>query len=170
MSPEEEAFSAALTAAIVADIGAYPPNGTLVRVIVRWFEWRSPGYLTVHVLGTEDDDQDEPWAPLEWFNGDDDLERTDRIVGRPDVVQTAAVLGPLYEQVDDIPEEHPPPPAIREVIRRLPDALAAYPRVPHFAVVASHFEQYGMLDSLQASNPPEVVALLEARDELPPDE
>ena len=170
MRAEEEVFVDALTRAIVADIGAHPPNGTLVRVILRWFEWRSPKYLTLHVLGTADDDEGEPWAPLEWSNLDDELERTERVVAHPDVVETSAVLGTIYETVDDVPPEHPPSPAIREVVRRLPEALIAVPRVPHFAAVASHFEQYGMYASLQAANPPEVVALLEDRDELPPDE
>lgn len=170
MTPEEEAFASTLTAVIAADVAANPANGTLVRVILRWFEWRSPEYLTLHVLGTEDDDQDEPWAPLEWDNGDDQLQRTNRIVNHPDVVRTAAALQPQYEDRDDIPAEHPPSPAIRAVVARLPSTLAHLKRVPHFAVVASHFEQYGMLVSLQEANPPEVVAMLEARDELPPDE
>lgn len=167
MRAEEEAFVAALTAAITADVAAHPANGTPVRVILRWFEWRSPKYLTLHVLGTEDDDEDEPWAPLEWSNLDDELERTERVVADPDVVETSEILGAIYEQVDDIPEEHPPSPAIQEVVRRLAATLTG---VPHFAVVASHFEQYGMDASLRAANPAEVVALLEARDELPPDE
>ena len=79
-------------------------------------------------------------------------------------------LGPIYELVEDIPDEHPPPPAIRAVIQRLPQALAAIPHTDYFAVAASHFEAYGMLDSLQASNPQTAIDALTIRDELPPDE
>ena len=35
LTVEEEAFADALTRAIVADLGAYPPNGTLARFVLR---------------------------------------------------------------------------------------------------------------------------------------
>ena len=171
LTAEEDAFADALTRAIVADLGAHPPNGTLARFVLRWFEWRDPGYLTLHALGTGDEyAHEDAWLPLEWSNLDDELERTQRVLERAEVAQASANLGPIYELVEDIPDEHPPPPAIRAVIKGLPQALAAVPRTDYFAVAASHFEAYGMLDSLQASNPRAAIDALAARDELPPDE
>ncbi len=72
MSPEEEAYASAMTRAIVVDIAAHPANGELARIVLRWFEWDDPAYFTLHVLGTEDDDQGEAWYPLEWLNVDEE--------------------------------------------------------------------------------------------------
>ena len=171
LAAEEDAFADALTRAIVADLAAYPPNGTLARFVLRWFEWRDPSHVTLHALGTDDEyAHEDAWLPLEWSNSNDEFERTQRVLDRADVAQTSANLGPIYELVEDIPDEHPPPPAIRAVIQRLPQALAAIPRTDYFAVAASHFEAYGILNSLQASNPQATIDALAARDELPPDE
>jgi hypothetical protein len=169
MSPEEEAYASALTRAIAADIAAHPPNGELVRFVLRWFLWDDPLHIMLHVLGSDDDDQGEPWYPLEWSNLDEELARTDRVTSDPDVHRAAKALGPYYaERKDEIPDEHPASPAIKAVIRRLPDAIASVPSVAHFAATASHFEAYGMLDTLVASA--HALAELEARDELPPDD
>jgi len=108
------------------DLAAYPPNGTLARFVLRWFEWRDPSHVTLHALGTDDEyAHEDAWLPLEWSNLDDELERTQRLLDGADIAQTSANLGPIYELVEDIPDEHPPPPAIRAVIQRLPQALAA---------------------------------------------
>ena len=170
MSVEEETYASAMTRAIAADIAAHPPNGELVRVILRWFAWDDPlESLTLHVLGTEDDPEGEAWYTLEWSNLDEELAQTQRVTDDPAVQRAAEALGAFYaEREDEIPDEHPASPAIKAVIQRLPDALAAIPRVSYFAATASHFEGYGIVDALVAT--PEAIAALEARDELPPDE
>ena len=170
MHSEEEAYAAALTRAIAADIGSHPPVGALVRVVIRWFRWDDPLYFTLHALGDGDEYfHDDAWLPLEWSNLDAEIERTDRVSAHPEVQRTGADLAPIYAALepDEIPDEHPPSPAITEVARRLSDALGTLPRVPHFAVTASHFEAYGMLPILEAYAGPTVLAALEALDELP---
>ena len=73
-----------------------------------------------------------------------------------------------YRRYDyDGDREHPASPAITEVARRLPDALAGLPRVAHFAVAAAHFEDHGMLDIVEAFAGQKVLEALAARDELP---
>jgi hypothetical protein len=169
LTVEEEAFADALVGAIVADLRAYPPKDALARFVLRWFDWSDPSYMTLHALSTEDEyTHEDAWLPLEWSNVDVELERARRVSEQVEVAQTAAALAAIYELVEDIPEEHPPSPAIRAAVRLLPTALSAMPRTDHFAVAASHFEAYGMRASLAESNPPAVIEALTARDELPP--
>lgn len=169
LTAEEEAFVDALVGAIVADLGAYPPNGALVRFVLRWFDWSDPAYMTLHALGAEDEyTREGAWRPLEWSNVDRELERAGRVTEQPEVARTAAALAAIYELVEDIPEEYPTSPAIRAVMRRLPQALSAVPRTDHFAAAASHFEAYGIRASLAESNSSAVIQALTARDELPP--
>src|SRR4029079_11574893 len=42
VTPLEDAYAAALAAAIANDIQAVPPGGALVRVVLRWFDQDDP--------------------------------------------------------------------------------------------------------------------------------
>ena len=68
MTTVEDRYAEALAAAIAADLKENPPPGSLVRVVIRWFD--GPLYLTIHALGTEQEDDVEPdaaWAHFEAF-------------------------------------------------------------------------------------------------------
>ena len=64
-------------------------------------------------------------------------------------------------------DHHPASPAITEVARRQPDALADLPRVAYFAVAAAHFENFGMLGIVEAFSGQEAFETLAAREEPP---
>jgi hypothetical protein len=177
VTPEEDAYAAAFARAIAEDIAAHPPGGDLVRVVLRWFEQDDPLYFTVHALGAEEAGEvpgEDAWLPLEWPNVDAEMERSDRLSEHPDVQQTGEALKATYEPAaeDEQPEgEWGPSPATVEVVRRVPDALAAagVGRADDFAASAAHFEGWGALAVLEEVADPDVLAALDERDELPID-
>jgi hypothetical protein len=161
------AYAAVVAEAIAADVAAHGPSGPLRRLVVRWFWSGDPAYLTIHVL-SDGDPQPAPedaWYPLEWANEERELERTDRILERPEVVRAAAALSATFEDDDD--EAHVP--AVEAIIAGLPAALraAGIELADRFAASAAHFEGWGALDVLIGLAPPELLAALEAHGELP---
>ena len=163
------AYAEALAAAIVSDLADNPPPGALARVVIRWFD--SPLYLTIHALGTEEDDVDpeDAWAPLEWENCDDEIERADRIVERPDVAAAGEALAATLEDEafpcdpgSDLGVVPGPLVAAAQGVRAGCER-AALPLAPHFAVGVAHFEGFGAEAGVRAANPPETWDLLVAR-------
>jgi hypothetical protein len=157
-----------LAGAIADDVRTAPPDGPVVRVVLRWFEEADPAYFTVHVLGAHERGDVAPgdaWYPLEWPNVDREIDRTDRVSADREVVRAGEVLKALYESaVSDGPTA-----AIVEVVRALPPALkaAGVALDPELAVSAAHFEGFGALDVLRDVATSQVLAALEARGELP---
>jgi hypothetical protein len=157
----ERAFGQALARALASDVSANPPDGPVMRVIVRWFEAIDPLYFTVHVLGADDQpglDARDAWSLLEWANLDRELERTGR-VREHDEVQRAG--SPLTRDDDDeladVDEEDGlAPPAILEAVRAIPSAFhdAGIALGYGFAVSASHFEGHGALATLGTTAEP----------------
>jgi hypothetical protein len=108
VTPEEDAYAAALSAAIAEDIAAHPPGGELVRVVLRWFEQDDPLHFTVHALGTDEAGElpgEDAWLPLEWPNADAEMERSDRLSEHPDVQRTGEALKATYEPPAEEEEE-----------------------------------------------------------------
>ena len=170
MTLEEEAFATALARAFVSDIEAHPPRGALARVVVRWFTWDDPLYFTLHAFGEHDEAAaGNEWYPLTWSNVDAELQRADRVREDPEVQRTGEALQAAYEDDEDLAEEPvgSPSPPVLDVVRRLPTALEALPRMPHFAAAAAHFEGYGPEYVLRTVASPELKAQLAARDEFP---
>jgi hypothetical protein len=179
VTAEEDAYAEALARAIAEDIGAHPPNGELVRVVLRWFEHDDPLHFTVHALGVEEAAElpgEDAWLPLEWPNADAEMERSDRLTDHPDVQVSGEALAATYEPPTEEEEQQPegewgPAPATVEVVRRLPDALVAagVTLADDFAASAAHFEGWGALAVLEEVADPDVLAALDERDELPID-
>jgi hypothetical protein len=177
VTPEENEYAGALARAIAEDVAAHPPGGDLVRVVLRWFEQDDPLYFTVHALGTEEAGElptEDAWLPLEWPNADAEMERSDRLTEHPDVQRTGEALKATYEPASEDEEaegEWGPSPATVEVVRRLPEALAAagVTLADDFAASAAHFEGWGALAVLEEVADPDVLAVLDERDELPID-
>jgi hypothetical protein len=173
MTPLEDAYAAALAAAIAADIRDDPPEGPLVRVVLRWFEENDPLYFTVHALGAEERDAvpaEDAWYPLEWPNADRELDRGERLAEDADVKRTGAALAAHYEQhEDDESGEWGPSPATVEVVRRLPDALrsAGLELTDDFAASAAHFEGWGARAVLKQVADRRLLRALKKRGELP---
>lgn len=71
MTEAEEAFAAAFVAALTRDLTEHPVPGKVARVVVRWSSNDEPLYLTIHALGTGEEDElgeGDAWYPLEWTN------------------------------------------------------------------------------------------------------
>jgi hypothetical protein len=171
-NPEALAYGAALATAIAADIASDRLAGPLRRIVVRWFWNADPTYLTIHALAAGDPQPyaEDAWYPLEWDVSNREFERTERVLAAPAVQQAVAALTASFERLDDDQvDDLAHVPAVLEAVRRLPDSLAthAVPVADRFAVAAAHFEGWGLLQSLRATAPSELLAALEAHDELP---
>jgi hypothetical protein len=169
----EDRYAEALAAAIAADLKENPPPGSLVRVVIRWFD--GPLYLTIHALGTEQEDDVEPdaaWEPLEWENSDEEINRADRIVDLPEVKAAGEALATSLEDESWPWEPGSAPAELVEAARRLRAACErSLPLAPHFAVGVAHFEAFGVEASVRQANPAETWDLLAERDLTPiPDE
>ena len=148
------------------------PSGALRRVVVRWFWNGDPLYLTLHVLGADDEQPQsrDAWYPLEWANVERELERTDRVLAQPDVIQTAGALTATFARDQDGEVDgYAHVPAVDQLVARLPPALADAGIVlgDRFAVSAAHFEGWGALDVLQGTAAPELLKALADHGELP---
>lgn len=172
---EASAYAATLADAIAADIAHDTLPGPLRRLVLRWFWEGDPLYLTIHALAAGDPqpDTDDAWYPLEWGLDEREFARTDRVLARLDVREKAAALTATFREVDDSGgvDGMAHVPAVIEVVRQLPDALAAHgvTVTERFAAVAAHFEGWGMRDSLDATASEELRAALEDNGELPID-
>lgn len=172
MIAQEARFAIALVEAVVDDLRRNPPAGAVVRVVIRWFEADDPAYFTLHVLGSAERAAvcaEDAWYPLEWSNVEREMERTHRVAGVPAVVSAGDELQEHYRSHPDDGGNWEPSAAIREAVRRLPEALrsAEIPTDPELAVSAAHFEGWGALAVLEDVAAPELIAALEARGELP---
>ena len=173
MTPLEGEYAAAVASAIAADIRDEPPEGPLVRVVLRWFEENDPLYFTVHALGAEERDAmpaEDAWYPLEWPNEDREIDRGERVAQDPDVKRAGEALAAHYEQQEaDESGEWGPSPATVEVVRRLPDALrlAGVELTDDFAASAAHFEGWGARAVLEQVADGRLLGVLEERGELP---
>ena len=157
---DQERFGQVLAQAIAEDVVANPPNGPVLRVVIRWFESIDPIYFTVHVLGADDEGQIRPqdsWYPLEWHGVGDEMVRTDRLRERADVQAAAAPItsDDYDEDEEDEGEDGLAPRAIIAAVKAVPEALrtAGIELDPRFAVSAAHFEGHGALATLEATAP-----------------
>jgi hypothetical protein len=177
---EEQQFAEAFSRALAEDIKAHPTPGPLVRVVVRWEEEADPLNFTIHALGADERDEvpaEDAWYPLEWPNLDHEMERGDRLAGDPLLQRAGEALQAQYADRGEEPEEgeasgewgHHASPGLVEALRQLPDALreTGVPLDEDFAATASHFEGWGTLKVLEETADPDVLATLEAADELP---
>lgn len=169
----ENAFATAFVDALARDLVRYPAQGQLARIVVRWFRHDQPLYLTVHALGTDDDDAGWPWHPLEWSNFDSEADdRMDRILVDAPLTEPAAALAEHYAELPVLIDgEYRASPAMIELARNSPSALTAagIDLAPHFLALPVHFEGGGGLRAMELIAPPEhVVLALTSRDELPP--
>ncbi|HEX5618825.1 MAG TPA: hypothetical protein VFX51_10415 [Solirubrobacteraceae bacterium] len=173
MTPLEDEYAAAVAAAIAEDVHGNPPDGPLVRVVLRWFEEGDPLYCTLHALGANERDAVPPedaWYPLEWPNADIEIDRWERVVKEPEVQRTGEVLAAYYgEHEDDEEGEWGPSPATVEVVRRLPAALrsAGVDLTDDFAAAAAHFEGWGARAILKEVADRRLLRALRKRGELP---
>jgi hypothetical protein len=178
--PEEQEFADTFARALAEDIRAHPAAGPLVRVVVRWEEETEPLNFTAHALGTDEAEEvaaEDAWYPLEWPNLDHEMERADRLHEDPVLQRVGDALKLEYADRGEEPEEgeaagewgHHASPALVEAVRMLPDALrdAGVALDGEFVASASHFEGWGALKVLEETADPDVLAALEARDELP---
>lgn len=167
LNDEGRAYAALVADAIARDVAEHGPAGPLRRIVVRWFWSGDPAYLTIHVLGDGDEQPalDDAWYPLEWPNVERELERTDRVLDRPEIQGAAETLQATFPEGDA--EAHVP--AVEEIVRSLPAALAAagLELADRFAVSAAHFEGWGALDAIVGVSSPELLAALEAHGEMP---
>jgi hypothetical protein len=160
----EHRYSEALAEAIVASLRSNPPSGLPARLVIRWFD--APGYLTVHVLGTEEEAElraEDAWYPLEWPNSSREIGRADGILEDKSVAAAAAALAAELED-GAWPWTSQPEPLVLAAIKvreRLQEAGVALP--DHFAVGVTHFEGWGAEDSVPRSNAEDVLRLLSAR-------
>jgi hypothetical protein len=175
-APSDEAlvYAATLADAIAADIEHNAPPGPVRRLVVRWFWEGDPLHLTIHVLaaGDRQPDAEDAWYPLEWGLDEREFARTDRVLARPDVRAAATALTTTFRKTHDGGIDgmaHLP--AVIELVRRLPDALAAHgvAVTERFAAAAAHFEGWGARAALDATASAELRAALEAHGELPID-
>lgn len=180
MIPEEQEFADTFSRALAEDVHAHPPAGPLVRLIVRWAEETEPLHFTAHALGADERDEvaaEDAWYPLEWPNLDHEMERADRLAEDPVLQRAGDALKSQYEDRGEEPDEdeaagewgHHASPALVEAVRLLPEALreAGVPLDEEFVATASHFEGWGALKVIEETADPDVLAALEARDELP---
>ena len=149
LTAEGRAYAAALVDAIAADVAEHGPPAPLCRVVIRWFWEGDPLYLTLHVLAADDEQPpaEDTWYPLEWANSDRELERTDRVLGRPEVVaagKTLLATFPLDESgMPEDGEAHLP--SVEEAVDTLAGAFAArgIALTEAFAISSAHFEGWG---------------------------
>ena len=186
MGEAEVRYVDALLAALTRDLQEHPVPGQLARVVVRWFEPAELLYLTIHALGTEQESAvqggrrwggrrkrggGDAWLPLEWDNLDEEMQRTDRVLGDPAVQAAGPAVAKLYEDLPQLADdEFQAPPALVELARRAREAFAAagIELAEHMLLLPSHFEGEGALQAMEQIEPPEtVVAELRARGALP---
>jgi hypothetical protein len=141
---------------------------------IRWFENGDPRYLTIHALGTAEEDaleEGDAWCPLEWPNVDRGEARADRIVNDPGVQAAGPALAEEHAELADMQDgEWRTSPALIEVARRAPHALhaAGIESADPMLVLAAHFEGGGAAHVMAEAAPSaSVVAALRERDELP---
>jgi hypothetical protein len=170
-------YGDALATALAADLATHPVEGSLLRVVIRWFWEGDPAYLTLHALGVayeQPADPEDGWYPLEWPNSDREFARTDRVLADPALQQAASALHDSFE----IDEELDGPvdglahvPAVYHALRQLPEQLdaAGVRRDPHFAAAAAHFEGWGCLHALEHTADRGLLADARSRDALPLD-
>jgi hypothetical protein len=158
-------YAEALARGIVASLRAAPPAGVPVRVVIRWFE--GPDYLTIHALGTDEENDvpaDDAWYPLEWPNEPREIERVDSILEEP---QLAAAAVALKGELDDEQWEweDAQPEALVKAAARVRDLVeeAGVGVAAHFTVGVCHFEGWGNANSVPRANPHAVVELLRER-------
>lgn len=150
-----ERFAELLAEALAGDIAAWPPEGSLVRLVVRWSEPADPLAVTVHALGSGEQtaiDPSDAWLPLRWPNVARELERADRVRAYEGLREARERI----EQDDGQDEEDVHelgPDVIVEVVRRLPGALAAagVAMAGDAAITAAHVEGYGARAVLDAT-------------------
>jgi hypothetical protein len=92
------------------------------------------------------------------------------VLARPEVREAAAALKATFRKKDDGDVDgmaHLT--AVIELVRRLPEALAAHgvAVTERFAAGAAHFEGWGARDALEKTASAELRAALEAHGELP---
>jgi hypothetical protein len=166
------AYGVTVARALAEDVARHGPAAPLRRVVIRWFWDGDPSYLTLHVLGANDEQPppEDAWYPLEWRNEEREFERTDRVLARPDVIRAAEVLTATFPRdgngdVDGYAHLT----AVHEIVRQLPTALSAsgIHLEDRFAVSAAHFEGWGALDALEDTAAPELPRALADHGELP---
>jgi hypothetical protein len=172
LTDEGRAYAALVADAIARDVVEHGPAGPPRRVVVRWFWSGDPAYLTIHVLGDRDEQPapDDAWYPLEWPNAERELERTDRVLERPEIQRAAETLTATFPRdADGEVDGEAHLPAVFEIVRLVPAALTAagLALADRFAVSAAHFEGWGALDGIQAFASPELQGALEEHGEMP---
>lgn len=182
MTDEEQEFATKLAEAIAGDLHDHPAEGALVRIVVRWEDEGHPLELTVHALGADEREEIEAewaWNPMEWPDVDRELERVDRVLGFPGLQQAGEALKAQHDaEPDEADEPRSPldgdeplstPVAVVEAVRELTDALLAVDvsLADDFAATAAHYEGWGALKVLEEVAEDDVLATLEAQDELP---
>jgi hypothetical protein len=172
VSDEGRAYAATLAGALADDVARNGPSGPLRRAVIRWFWDGDPAYLTLHVLGADDEQPppEDAWYPLEWANEEREIQRTDRVLARPEVTRAAEALTATFPRDrDGEVDGHAHVPAVDELVVQLPAAFAGAGIDLHerFAVSAAHFEGWGALDVLEATASPELWKALADHGELP---
>ena len=181
----EDAFAERLADEIARDASRTPVDGPLLRVVLRWHRFEDPMYFVVHLLGENEVrlTNGEPWLAYAWDTADRDLERSERVASAPGLYEASLELTAIYdEDAAELSEaenaaearhdgaaEGGASRAIKETVRRLPDALRRHqvPLAEEFAVTAMQFEGTGGLSVLQDTAPPRLLELLARRGELP---
>jgi hypothetical protein len=172
LSDAGRAYAATLAGALADDVARNGPSGPLRRAVIRWFWDGDPAYLTLHVLGADDEQPplEDAWYPLEWANEEREIQRTDRVLGRPEVISAAEALTATFPrdrhgEVDGYAHVT----AVDELVVQLPAAFARAGIHLHerFAVSAAHFEGWGALDVLEGTASPELLKALADHGELP---
>ena len=171
LNDEGRAYAALVADTIARDVVEHGPAAPLRRIVVRWFWSGEPAYLTIHVLGDGDEQPapDDAWFPLEWANVERELERTDRVLERPEIQRAAETLTATFPRSADGEvdgEAHLP--AVFEIVRLLPAALTAagLALADRFAASAAHFEGWGARRHRGLASP-ELQAALEEHGEMP---
>jgi hypothetical protein len=172
LDDEGRAYATLVAGAIARDVVEHGPAAPLRRIVVRWFWSGDPAYLTIHVLGDGDEQPalDDTWFPLEWANVERELERTDRVLERPEVQRAAETLTATFpHDADGEVDAEAHLPAVVEIVRLLPAALATagLELADRFAASAAHFEGWGALDVIDGLASPELRAALAEHGEMP---
>jgi hypothetical protein len=99
------------------------------------------------------------------------LERSDRVLGRPEVVAAAETLAATFPRDDDGEADngYAHVTAVYEIVVQLPAALpaAGVGLDARFAASAAHFDGWGALDVLEETASPELLKALDEHGELP---
>ena len=174
LSDEGRAYAATLAGALADDVARSGPSGPLRRAVIRWFWEGDPAYLTLHVLGADDEQPpaEDAWYPLEWANEEREIQRTDRVLARPEVTRAAEALTATFPRDrDGEVDGYAHVSAVEELVVQLPAAFAGAGIDLHerFAVSAAHFEGWGALGVLEGTATPALLKALADHGELPED-